>query len=67
MTGGAGLGVERQRVDCEKLAAALGWTVVDTYIDNDISAYTGQRRPQYERLLNDIGVGRIKGVDQLAS
>ena len=28
--------------------------MVDTYTDNDVSAFTGRRRPQYERLLADI-------------
>ena len=37
-TTGEGLAVERQREDCEKIAAARGWTVVETYIDNSISA-----------------------------
>jgi DNA invertase Pin-like site-specific DNA recombinase len=59
---GAGLGVERQEKDCRKLAKDLGWTVRDVYCDNDISAYSGKRRPQYEELLADIEVGRIAGV-----
>ena len=57
-----GLGVERQRRDCLALAASLGWPVEDTYIDNDISAYSGKRRPEYERLLADIGSRRITGL-----
>ena len=59
---GAGLGVERQRKDCARLASRMGWTVEDTYIDNDISAYSGRRRPEYLRLLTDIHDGRIKKV-----
>ncbi|MFI7004267.1 recombinase family protein [Nocardia sp. NPDC050175] len=42
---GAGLGVERQRADCAKLAAELGWTVVKVYDDNDTSAYA-LRKPR---------------------
>ena len=30
--------------------------------DNDISAFTGKRRPDYERMLDDIQAGRITGV-----
>jgi site-specific DNA recombinase len=56
------LGVERQRKDCVRLAATLGWRVVDTYTDNDVSAYSGMRRPEYERLLSDVTSGRIDGV-----
>jgi site-specific DNA recombinase len=59
---GGGLGVERQRKDCAKLATVLGWQVVDTYTDNDISAYSGRRRPEYERLLMDLTCGRIDAV-----
>jgi site-specific DNA recombinase len=36
--------------------------VIDTYTDNDISAYSGRRRPEYERLLADLTSGRIDGV-----
>ncbi|MCM6776440.1 recombinase family protein [Nocardia sp. CDC159] len=42
---GAGLGVERQREDCEKLAAELGLTVAAIYDDNDTSAYA-LRKPR---------------------
>ena len=59
---GAGLGVERQEQDCRALADQLGWAVVDFYSDNDISAYSGKRRPDYERMLADISAGRINAV-----
>lgn len=59
---GAGLGVERQRKDCENLADALGWTVVETFADNDISAYSGKRRPGYEALLDALRGGRATAV-----
>ena len=41
---GAGLGVARQEADCRQRAAALGWTVVGLYVDNDLSAYAGKVR-----------------------
>jgi DNA invertase Pin-like site-specific DNA recombinase len=59
---GAGLGVERQSEDCRALAEQLGWTVVDTYTDNDLSAYSGKARPDYERLLADIEAGKVTAV-----
>lgn len=31
-------GIERQRTRCRSLASARGWTVVDEYVDNDVSA-----------------------------
>ena len=59
---GDGLGVKRQEADCRKLAAARGWTVAGVYIDNDISAWNGRQRPEYQRLLADIRSGAIGGV-----
>jgi site-specific DNA recombinase len=51
---GEGLGVERQLELCEKLAAERGWPVAEVYTDNDRSAFSGKRRPEYERLMGDI-------------
>jgi len=59
---GEGLGVARQRQDCAALAECHGWTVVDTYVDNDVSAFSGKRRPEYERLLTDVRSGRVHGI-----
>lgn len=58
---GAGLGVERQEQDCRKLAESLGWRVAQVFCDNDTSAYSGRRRPQYEALLAAIEAGEVKG------
>lgn len=44
-------GVSRQIEDCEKLAVNRGWAVVARYTDNDISAFSGQGRPQYDALM----------------
>lgn len=55
---GSGLGVDRQRKDCETLAATLGWTVTDTFIDNDLSAYSGKPRPAYLAMLEAIDNGQ---------
>ncbi len=51
------LAVERQLADCRALAARKGWPVTEEYVDNDISAYSGKRRPAYRRLLDDIKAG----------
>jgi DNA invertase Pin-like site-specific DNA recombinase len=59
---GAGLGVERQEKDCRALAEALDWSVSDVYVDNDISAFSGRSRPDYERLLGDVENGRLDAV-----
>lgn len=59
---GAGLGVERQREDCELLAKQLGVDVVEVYSDNDLSAYSGKPRPGYQQLLADLRAGRADTV-----
>lgn len=43
--------------DCRRLAADRGWMVADEYVDNDVSAYSGKRRPEYERMLADVRDG----------
>lgn len=48
---GAGLGVDRQEQDCRDLAERLGLAVVaEPFQDNDLSAYSGKRRPGYEAM-----------------
>jgi DNA invertase Pin-like site-specific DNA recombinase len=59
---GAGLGVERQRTDCAELADRLGWEIVETYTDNDISAYSGARRPGYDKMCTDLEAGKAQGL-----
>lgn len=59
---GAGLGVERQEADCRDLADRLGWEVLDVFVDNDMSAYSGKRRPEYEAMLKAVKDGAISGI-----
>lgn len=59
---GAGLGVDRQERECRALAKRLGWTAQRVYCDNDISAYSGKRRPDYEAMLTDIAAGSVDAV-----
>jgi site-specific DNA recombinase len=59
---GRGAGVGRQIEDCRALAASMGWGVAGEYVDNDMSAYTGKRRPEYQRMLADLADGIIDGV-----
>lgn len=59
---GEGLGVERQQQDCKKLAERLGWYVAAVYVDNDISAHSGRRRPQYDAMLEAIEAGEIDAI-----
>jgi DNA invertase Pin-like site-specific DNA recombinase len=60
--GGEGLGVARQREACTKLARRLGWTVVDVFTDNDISAHSGKRRPGYEAMLAAVESGGVDAI-----
>lgn len=48
---GQGLGVARQEAECRALCAQRGWTVREVFVDNDLSASTGKRRPGFEALL----------------
>ena len=59
---GTALGVTRQLADCRELATRLDWTVVEEYVDNDLSAFSGKRRPAYERMVDDIADGHRDGV-----
>ncbi|MFC4502138.1 MULTISPECIES: recombinase family protein [Streptomyces] len=60
-------GVDRQEKTCRQRAARLGWDVVEVLIDNDISAYSGKRRPQYERMLDLLRTGQADAVLALTS
>lgn len=59
---GQGQGVRRQIEDCEARAQQLDWTVIDRYVDNDISATRSRSRPEYQRLMADLRNGRIEGL-----
>lgn len=59
---GQELGVGRQVDDCTALAQRLGWPVAGRYIDNDVSAFRAKRRPEYQRLLDDLKGGRLDAV-----
>src|SRR4030095_5993411 len=59
---GAGLGVERQAADCRDLAMRLGLGDPEVLTDNDLSAYSGKRRPGYQQLLEGLKAGRCGAV-----
>src|ERR1043165_2339695 len=55
---GAGLGVDRQREDCEALAARNGWNVVGVYVDNGGSgSQKGSKRKRDEAMLSSLDQG----------
>ena len=59
---GQQLGVTRQLEDCHQLADRLGWKVVARFDDNDISAFSGKRRPGFEALLTEMSAGKFGAV-----
>jgi DNA invertase Pin-like site-specific DNA recombinase len=59
---GDNLAIGRQLADCGELAERRGWRVVERYVDSDISAYSGKRRPEYLRMLDDIEAGAVEAV-----
>lgn len=59
---GTALGVTRQIADCRTLAARKGWSVEGVFVDNDISASTGRRRPEYQRMLEALKAGTVAAL-----
>lgn len=54
--------MQRQLEDCRTLAQRIGAKVVKEYSDNDVSAFSGRKRPEYEKMLADISAGRVELV-----
>lgn len=54
--------MDQQVTECRKFAESRGWDIADVMSDNDISAYTGKRRPAYEKLLERISGGEVDAV-----
>uniref|UniRef100_UPI003556FA14 recombinase family protein n=1 Tax=Streptomyces zhihengii TaxID=1818004 RepID=UPI003556FA14 len=56
-------GVNRQMADLRGFAEENGWEVGGEYIENDVSAHSGEERPEYDRFMAAaIGVAREPGV-----
>jgi DNA invertase Pin-like site-specific DNA recombinase len=56
------LGVERQLLDCRRQAELRGWEIVEKFVDDDRSAWSGKQRPEYERCLDALRSGAIEGL-----
>src|SRR5688572_33338758 len=54
-------GVERQARDCQGLADRLGWDIVQTFEDNDVSAFS-RRRPAYLAMIEAVRSGEVDAV-----
>lgn len=59
---GEALGVQRQLEACEKYITLRGWSFEGSYIDNSVSATNGKRRPEYERMLEDVHSGQVQAI-----
>jgi DNA invertase Pin-like site-specific DNA recombinase len=59
---GDGLGVERQLEDCRRQAEQRGWEIVERFVDDDVSAWSGKERPEYKRCLDALRSGAIEGL-----
>ncbi|MGO9157228.1 recombinase family protein [Mycobacterium sp.] len=55
-------GVTRQLEDCTALADRLGFDIVDTFDDNDLSAYSGKTRPGFEAMLDGLKRGEFDAI-----
>lgn len=61
-TAGEARGVARQLEDCRALAGARGWETVGEFTDNDVSAFTGARRPGYAALMESVAAGQVDRI-----
>ncbi len=59
---GSTLGVDRQEPPARALCERLGWKVERVFIDNDLSAYRGKRRPDFEEMLACAKERRIGAI-----
>lgn len=53
-----GAGVERQELECRALAQREGYEVIEVCVDNSVSAYSGVRRPAFERAVELLTSGK---------
>ena len=68
---GTGAAVDRQLEDAKALCQQRGWTIVQTFSDNDTSASTGKPRPGYTGVLRLVEAGAVDvvvawAIDRLA-
>ncbi len=56
---GHGYSVARQREDVERLCQARGWTISETFTDNDVSALSRKPRPAFTAMMNKVDAGEF--------
>jgi DNA invertase Pin-like site-specific DNA recombinase len=52
----------RQIADCRALAKGRGWRVVEVFEDRDRSAYNGNVRPEFDRMVAAVKAGTVSGI-----
>lgn len=55
---GTSQGVVRQEADCRVFCDSRGWDVSTVLVDNDVSAFSKKRRPNYEVLMEGLRARR---------
>lgn len=59
---GGGLAIARQMSENERLCARNGWEVVARESDNDMSGYSGKKRPGYQAIIERMKSGAVDVV-----
>lgn len=59
---GSADGVNRQQQECQKFADQHGLTVDEVYTDNDVSAFSGDTRPAYQLMMDNLKAGKHEGI-----
>jgi len=54
--------VARQLEDCRRLAERKGWVIAAEFVDDDVSAWSGKQRPEYQRCMEMLQVGQLDGL-----
>lgn len=55
-------GVDRQRSDCDALCQREGWATVVYFEDNDVSAFSGKKRPGYDAMVQAVRDGFVDRI-----
>lgn len=56
---GTGLSIDRQREDVHNLCTARGWTAIEEFIDNDVSALSRKPRPAFNAMMARVDAGEF--------
>ncbi|HEX4443265.1 MAG TPA: recombinase family protein [Galbitalea sp.] len=60
---GSKVGIDTQLIDARELARERGWNIVDEYVDRNLTAADKLvKRPEYDRLVADYGIGSFTAL-----